>query len=267
MKKHLKRLGHFLLYKYLILFNKDVKKHRKNSKSIPILIINYNQLENLKYLVSFLLDRDFKNIVIIDNKSTYPPLLKYYEEIKNQITIEMMSDNCGHMVFFENKKLQEKYGSGYYCITDADIRPNDNLPVNFLETLIETLDKYQFSILKAGFALDLESIPDYYPFKDKVIKWEQQFWENQLEPNIYRAGIDTTFALYKPQYPTRFRVKPIRFYEGARLAGNFTSKHMGWYLDPKNLTEEQQFYMQTSSSSSSWKFDENGNLAASETNY
>ncbi|WP_088162999.1 glycosyltransferase family A protein [Sphingobacterium sp. G1-14] len=267
MKKHLKRLSHFLLYKYLIFFNTEVKKQRKNSKSIPILIINYNQLENLKYLVSFLLKRGFKNIIIIDNKSTYAPLLEYYNEIRGTVTVEMMSDNLGHMVFFENKQLQEKYGQGYYCITDADIRPNDNLPDNFLDTLIRTLDRYQFSVLKTGFALDLESIPEYYPFREKVIKWEQQFWEHQLDTNIYKAGIDTTFALYKPKYPINFKVKPIRFYEGIRIAGDFTSKHMGWYLNPKNLTEEQLFYMRTSSSSSSWKFDEDGNLAATETNY
>src|SRR5690606_21463109 len=144
MKKHLKRLGHFLFYQYLILFDKEVKKHRINSKTIAIIIINYNQLENLRYLVSFLLDRDFKNIVIIDNNSTYPPLLEYYDKIKGKIVIEMMSDNLGHMVFFENKTLLDKYGSGYYCITDADIRPNENLPDNFLDTLIQTLDKYQF---------------------------------------------------------------------------------------------------------------------------
>lgn len=267
MKKHLKRISHFVTYKFLILFDSVVKKQRKDTKSIPIIIINYNQLEHLSYLVSFLLDRNFRNIVIIDNNSNYPPLLEYYDKMQDKVTIERMSENFGHMVFFENRALQKKYASGYYCITDADIRPNENLPENFLETLIHTLDKYQFNILKAGFALDLESIPDYYPFKDKVKKWEEQFWKNKLEPDVYRAGIDTTFALYKPRYPKRFKVKPIRFYEGVRIAGNFTCKHMGWYLDPKNLTEEQRFYMQTSSSSSSWKFDENGNLAATETNY
>ncbi|PUV23707.1 hypothetical protein [Sphingobacterium athyrii] len=267
MKKQLKRIYHFLQYKSLIYFDKKVKIQRKDPRSIPIIIINYNQLENLKNLVSFLLAKNIKNIIIIDNKSTYEPLLAYYRQINGKVKIEMMSENLGHMVFFENEDLQKKYGYGYYCITDADILPNEKLPDNFLDIMINIMDRYHGKIQKVGFALDLKTIPNFYPFKQKVLKWEKQFWLEKLEPNIYKAGIDTTFALYKPKYPKKFKVKPMKFYEGIRISGNFTCKHMGWYLDPKNLTEEQSVYMKTSSSSSSWKFDEDGNLVASEANY
>ena len=248
------------LYQFTILFNSSVIKQRKNPDSIPVIIINFNQLDNLKKLVDFLLERKVENIVIIDNKSDYPPLLAYYKTIQPKVKVGLMNDSCGHMVFFENQDLQKKYGQGYYFITDADILPNPDLPKDFIKTMIKKMDKYNKKIVKVGFALDIDSIPDYYPLKEKVVSWEQKFWEDRLENDVFRADVDTTFALYKPFYPTKFKVKERNFYRAIRLGGNFTSKHMGWYIDPKNLTEEQKHYMKTSSTSNSWKFDKEGNL-------
>lgn len=260
LKKKIKTFSKEILYNYLRIFNPLVKEQRKKPNSIPVIIINFNQLHNLKNLVSFFLSRKIENIVIIDNKSDYPPLLEYYKTIQSEVKVELMSENHGHTVFFENEHLQKKYGQGYYFVTDADILPNPNLPPDFIATMIKKMDKYNKRILKVGFALDIETIPDYYPLKEKVIKWESRFWENELEKNIFFAGVDTTFALYKPFYPSKFKVKPDEFFDAIRIAGPFTCKHMGWYLNPVDLTEEQIHYIKTSSSSNSWKFDEEGNL-------
>lgn len=255
-----KNISHQIKQLYFTRLGFTVYKQRKHPNSVPVIIINYNQLENLKKLVASLQDRKIENIVIIDNKSDYPPLLNYYEEIKGHVKVEFMSKNHGHLVFFNNKNLQERYGKGYYFLTDADILPNPNLPHDFVEIMIKKMDRYFNQILKVGFALDLETIPDTYPLKEKVYNWESQFWLNEVEKDVYLANVDTTFALYKPGYPLKFNVHPDLFYRAIRLGGNFTCKHVGWYLDPKNLTQEQIHYMKTSSTSNTWKFDENGNL-------
>ncbi|MBD1433814.1 glycosyltransferase [Sphingobacterium sp. DN00404] len=258
-----KKVLHSILYQYTIRFNKRVVKQRESPNSIPVIIINFNQLDSLKKLIDFLLDRKIENIVIIDNQSDYPPLLEYYKSIESRVNIELMDKNYGHMVFFENKSLQKKYGQGYYIVTDADILPNPNLPKDFIQTMIQKMDKYKWRIVKVGFALDTETIPDHYPLKERVVSWESKYWEKELEKDVFSADIDTTFALYKPFYPTKFKVSKLKFYRAIRLAGDFTSKHMGWYINPRNMTEEQSHYMKTSSGSSSWKFDENGNLLSS----
>lgn len=260
MKRKITEFWNLLVYNHLNTFSKTVKKQRVSPDKIPFIIINYNQLEHLNNLIIFLQDRQIKNIVIIDNKSTFEPLLEYYKNISKGITVELMPKNHGHMVFFENQNLQEKYGKGYYFITDADILPNKNLPKHFVQQMLKIMDKHNKKITKVGFALDLNTIPDYYPLKEKVIQWEKKFWEVKLEENIFDAQIDTTFALYKPGFPKRYKVKSYDFYNAVRIAGNYTCKHMGWYLDPKNLSEEQQYYINTSSSSNSWKFDKHGQL-------
>ena len=247
-----------ILYFSLMYFSKLVKNQKENPSTIPILIINYNQLFYLKQLVNFLLARNFSNVIIIDNNSSYPPLLNYYSEIGNKITIERMDKNYGHMVFFENKTLQHKYGKGYFVITDADILPNFELPIDFMSRMINILDNNYLRITKAALALRIDNIPDSYSLKEKVLSWEKKFWEIEVEPNVYSAQTDTTFALYKPFYPRWFN--NLHFLSAFRIAGNYTAKHGGWYIDFTNPTEEYLFYKATSTNSNSWKMDETGNL-------
>lgn len=254
--KLIEKTYNYLHYFLSIKLNKNLKKQRQNPKSIPVIIINYNQLYYLKILVNFLQERKFENIIIVDNNSDYPPLLEYYKSIKEFITIETMSSNLGHLVFFENKDLQKKYGNGYFVLTDPDIVPNSNLPEDFLGQMIAILDDYFSTTTKVGFALDLETIPDTFPLKQKVLKWEKKFWKNKLKDNLYRANIDTTFALYKPYYPKHY--KDLPFFQGVRVADQYTAIHGGWYIDPLQYSEENLHYINSVDKSSSWKLDNHG---------
>ncbi|HEX7869335.1 MAG TPA: hypothetical protein VF455_04405, partial [Chryseobacterium sp.] len=109
----------------------------------------------------------------------------------------------------------------------------------------------------------IKNIPDFYPLKEKVQNWEKQFWQHTFEDNVYFAYIDTTFALYKPKFPKTI-LNLFKFMTAIRIAGAFTCKHGGWYVDPNNLTEENLFYMKTAHQSSSWKIDEEGQHTSQE---
>jgi len=243
----------------IYIINKEVRKQKKDPLSIPVIIINYNRLIDLKTLVSFLVDRGHKNIVIIDNNSSYSPLLEYYKEIEDIVTIERLDKNYGHLVFWRNSEIFHTYSKGYYIITDSDIIPNDNLPENYLEQMIKLLDNHK-EIVKVGFALRIDDIPDHYLLKQKVLKWEQKYWERSITKDIYMADIDTTFALYPPYY--RF-MHITDFYPAIRIAGNFLAKHTGWYQNNEKLTDEEIFYRDNANPSSSWKMDEKGNFVGS----
>lgn len=222
-----------------------------NPTEVPFVIINFNQLHYLKKLVDFAKKREFKNIVIIDNVSTYKPLLEYYESIKNEVTIEKMDQNYGHLVFFNNEEIYNKYGKSFFILTDADIESNENLPENFMRIFFKWILKRDLSLTKVGFALDTENIPQYYSEREKVLKWEKQFWENEIEKNAYLASIDTTFALYRPN-PKKYFYTESHFFRAVRLGGDFTCKHGGWFIDYNHLTEEQAFYINLATNASSW---------------
>ncbi len=238
-----------------------IQKQINKPSSIPVVIINFNQLFYLEQLIDFLLLKKTENIIIVDNCSTYLPLLDYYKKLaKNgNITIEIQKENLGHLVFWRNRALYKKYSDGFFVITDADIVPNTNLNDDYLKIMLNLLIKnHQFT--KVGFALDIENIPDYYTLKQKVINWESQYWNLEIEKNCYDADIDTTFALYWPKVDRIVKNTHHYFFKSIRLSGDFNAKHGGWYLDNENLTEEQMFYLQTSNNSNSWKMDLNGKI-------
>lgn len=87
MFKILSKIRLRLYILYALLFNNAVKKQLKDNFSIPIIIVNYNQLVNLKNLVDSLIKRGFYNIVILDNNSSYPELLDYYKRLKDNPNI------------------------------------------------------------------------------------------------------------------------------------------------------------------------------------
>jgi hypothetical protein len=246
------RIDNWITYR----LNSLIRNQIKQPLSIPIIIISFNQMFYLKKLIDFLLKSKFTNIIIVDNKSTYPPLLAYFNDIEtnDQITIHRLTENKGHLVFWEDKTLFQKYSKGYYVVTDADIVPIENIPINFITQFRKLLDKYN-DITKVGFSLFLEDIPDSNPNKGNIINWEQQFWSKK-ENNFFKASIDTTFALYRPNYNRNTK----DFLKGIRTDKPFTARHGGWYVNPNELTEEQKYYIQTASSSSSWLTDEKGEL-------
>lgn len=244
------------------LSNKTVRQQKKDPLTIPIIIINYNRLADLEKLVFYLLELNHKNIVIVDNNSTYPPLLEYYERIKNKVTIKRMDKNYGHLVFWLNKDLYNEYSKGYHIVTDSDILPNINLPDDYIRQMMVVLDKHN-EVTKVGFALRIDDLPEYYSQKKKVIDWESQFWANKISENIYKANLDTTFAIYPPRYTYLYD----NFYNALRMGGNFTARHAGWYIDSENLTDEEKYYFKSSGDSNTWKLDENGNFTGNSSLY
>lgn len=239
------------------ILNPIIRHQVNNPKSVPIIIISFNQLFYMKKLVDFLLNRNFSNIIIIDNNSTFPPLLDYFDSLQQNtnITIHRLKENYGHLVFWKKLDLFEKYSKGYYVVSDADIVPMDSTPENFMKKFLSLLDANK-DITKVGFSLFLEDIPKENPNRDNIIRWEKMFWENKVDDKYY-ASIDTTFALYRPNF---MRNSEEEFLKGIRVDSPYISRHGGWYTNPSLLTEEQKYYIKTANNSSSWLADETGEL-------
>lgn len=53
-----------------------------NWRYVPIFINSRDRLGVLKKLIDWLLDAGYRNLIILDNNSTYPPLLEYYNNIE-----------------------------------------------------------------------------------------------------------------------------------------------------------------------------------------
>lgn len=237
------------------IFNAEVRAQRKNPNLIPIIIINFNQLFYLKQLIESLQKRDYNNIVIIDNLSTYQPLLDYYKTIETEVNIHRLKTNEGHLSFWEQSDLVKKYTKGYYVVTDADVVPISDCPDDFLNTFRILLNK-AYDRAKVGFSLKLEDIPEYNPQREKIKDWEAKFWKTKIHPKAYKAEIDTTFALYRPGY----NYQKKNFTKAWRTDFPLQARHGGWYINPNSLTEEQKYYQKTANESASWLLENDGEL-------
>ena len=104
----------YLLYYYSKIFNRKIRIQNRDPKSIPIIIISYNQLFFLKKLLLFLKKNGYHNIIILDNNSTYPPLIEFFNEIDKELIVIRMKKNYGHRVLWKNKDCSLRIHLFYY---------------------------------------------------------------------------------------------------------------------------------------------------------
>ena len=239
-KRHV-ALENYVKQRYLFTSN---KRHKFDDVyNTPVFIISYNQLTYVKQMVDWLKKYGFNNIHIVDNQSSYKPLLNYLN--KSDCVVHHMDKNYGHTVIWDSGKFDDIIKKQCYIVSDCDIAPNKKLPTDFLKYLYEILDKYPY-ITKVGFALNIKNLPNTE--KNKTVKkWESQFWQNQIDKDLYLANIDTTFALYRPG---KIKMHSDTFYSAVRIAGNMTATHLPWVETTEN--SESAFYKKTANSSASW---------------
>ena len=216
-----------------------------NVFNTPVFIISFNRLSYVKQMIMSCEKYGLRNIHIIDNHSTYSPLLNFYNTIPYKVYY--MEKNYGHMVFWSSGYFDNFIEDAPYIVTDPDIEFNKNLPKNFIYEFYRLLGEYR-NITKVGFALEINDLPNTE--ENKVVKdWEEKFWKKKLKDrlDIYNSDIDTTFALYRPG---KLFLKDSSFYTGIRVAGDYTSHHLPWYNSV--IDQEEAFYQKSANKSASW---------------
>ena len=211
--------------------------------SIPIIINNRNRLTTLKQLVAALESRGYRNIFILDNHSSYPPLLDYYR--KSPYTIFRLKENLGFLSIWKSG-IYKKFYKDFYVYTDSDVVPIDECPIDFMALFKEALVKYP-DVQKAGFSLKLDDLPDFYADKESVLEWEAQYFTPSEDDRFYLANIDTTFALYRPG--AKGGSSKLKMF---RSKYPYEARHMPWYVDSLNMSDEELYYRRTAQTSTHW---------------
>ena len=216
---------------------------------IPVFIPCFNNPTYVQNMVGQLTALHFRNIVVVDGASNYPPMRDYLWSLKDKVTVVSLDENKGPRNIFLDEKNYLLLPQ-YFCVTDPDLAFNEHLPADFLTELVALTERH--AIGKAGFALDISEPSqlwqDNFEIGSKEFKiweWEEQFWQQPVEllggtDQVYRAFIDTTFAVYNKKY-----FQPENFLDALRVAGRYTCRHLPWYPATKIPEEEEAFYRQT----------------------
>ena len=217
----------------------------KYFKNIPIIINNYNRLTTLKKLTNYLEINGYTNIYILDNQSSYPPLLDFYQTCEYRVF--SLKKNYGSKALWKSG-IWLKFMFSNFVYTDSDVLPVDECPNDFLEYFYKLLVKYP-NIHKVGFSIKIDDLPDTFINKSKVINWEKRYYNKEIENNIYLAPIDTTFALYRPfsKSGRRDDNAPI-----LRVGFPYQIRHLPWYIDNNKLDLEEEFYINSLKKRTHW---------------
>jgi hypothetical protein len=199
---------------------------------IPVFVNCRDRLTPLLDLLRFLERAGSKRIYLLDNDSTYPPLLEFYERTPHRVI--RLGQNLGHRSLWLGAVFDELQVQGPFVFSDPDIVPIEECPPDAIGYFAEVLERYP-GYTKAGFGLRIDDLPNHFAHRAAVLAWESRFWRCALAPRLYEAPIDTTFALYRgPGWHGQF---------GAIRTGYpYLARHTTWYLDLDDLPEEERYY-------------------------
>ena len=218
---------------------------------IPVYVPCFNNPSYLEMMVDQLVGLGFCNVVVIDNGSTFPPMLSYFEQLPESVSLIRQLQNRGPRDLFTDPTNYAQLPD-HFCLTDPDLQFNPDLPATFLDDLIEATETYRIG--KAGFALQISDhenmLQRKFPIGSQeyfIWEWEEQFWKTPLSrtrsgDQIYRAEVDTTFALYNKKY---FDPTYPDCLKAVRIADRLACRHLPWYRDNLLTPDERDNYRAT----------------------
>jgi len=223
-----------------------------------VFIIMYNRLSWPKQMSEFLSDTGCE-VILIDNNSTYKPLLDWYDT-SCPYKVHRLNENLGHKVFWKSG-LHKEYSDQFYVVTDHDLDIS-NIPHDYINLLHEGF-KNNPTVIKSALSLEIDDLPDNI-YAKKVYDWEIKWWRNMQDPmGFYRSDADTTFALYDRNREYLEFPDTDRFFSSVRSPRPYVARHLPWYLTKEdiNTNEEERYYQLNTTTYWSTIFKEDFNIS------
>jgi len=165
--------------------------------------------------------------ILVDNNSSYPPLLEWYETCPYQVI--RLAENRGNTAVWSIADQIDT--SDYYVITDVDYLLDD-LPDDWAEHLKKGVDMYG-GMGGCGLSMLETRIPSQnpawiadefhlYPEGNHPARWGDHV---KLPGGFIRYPVDTSFAVYPPG-PAQFMTSAT----GCRSDFPYSARHIPWHV-------------------------------------
>jgi SAM-dependent methyltransferase len=202
-------------------------------RDIPVLIINRNRYASLQRLIAWLLTAGTRRMIIMDNASSYEPLLEYYRSLPPNVVVSRFGQNFGpHALWRHNV---HKTITTPYIVTDADLVPAEFCPSDVIPAMLDVHCRYP-DAAKVGPSLRIDNLNERCSNREMVLCWESRFWHKPIARGLFGGAIDTTFALYPPG------AEFSRDGRSIRLGYPHLFEHVPWYVDDANPDPEERFF-------------------------
>ena len=194
--------------------------------SVPVFIAVRDRVTALRQLVGWLERAGHDRIVLMDQDSTWPPVLEYLAESPHDVR---RCVNAGARAVWH---LGLARRGEWFVVSDPDIVPHEDCPLDAVEHLRDLLERHP-EHRKAGLGLYLDDVPCDMP----SLPHERSLVDPRrlIEPDAYDSLIDTTFALHRPGTPF--------MYEAIRTGAPYLARHTSaaWY--PDMYGDEDRHYL------------------------
>lgn len=196
---------------------------------LPVFINCRDRVTDLKKLVAWLERAGHDRITLLDNGSTWEPLLEWYDEQPHEVV--QFGCNYGPQALWRADMVPDEW----FVYTDPDVLPVDECPFDAADRLKGLLERHCY-FCKAGLGLYLNDVPATMP----SLAWERgtTIRGMRLEAGAYSSMVDTTFAVYRPN--ARFALDAIR------TEWPYEARHTTWYANvPRDeLDDETRYYLE-----------------------
>ena len=215
---------------------------------IPVFINNRDWLSSTRLMADRLASLGVP-VTIVDNASTYPPLLEWYDNCPHRVI--RLQENIGLAAPWrcqavpDPDELFRRYGTRFYAVSDSDLDLAET-PDDFLEVLADAAGRWP-RMVKVGLSLRLYDIPRQSPIWPRIRRTQKRHYERKCHGRFYLTGIDTTMAVYRAAQRNPNRRRPA-----LRTAPPYQARHLPWYLTPENLSDEAIWHLKHSEVSSVW---------------
>lgn len=166
-------------------------------------------------------------VIIIDNGSTYEPLLNWYDNCS--FTVHRLV-NFGKEAFW--KSGIQKDVNEFCVLTDSDLDIS-MVPSDWEEVLMEGFSRYPH-INKCGLSFEENTVPQENPAYTLDRMPNSVAWRERIAGGFWKYPIDTSFAILRPN--VAFGIS------GIRKDRPYTGLHLPWHIvlepsaDPTKLS-------------------------------
>lgn len=206
----------------------------RDFKATPIVVICRDRFTPVRELLCWLTAAGYTRPILLDNASTYPPLVDFLATTDAEVV--RLGSNMGHLAPWSTELRERLDPEGPFVVTDCDVVPDEDCPADVVEHLAGVLLRYA-NVDKVGLGLRIDDLPDCYALKAEVLEWESLFWESEIAPGVFQAGVDTTFALYRSPAERHSCDRALR------TGAPYRARHLPWYADSARPTDEQRYYL------------------------
>ena len=213
-------------------------------RDTPLYINNHNRLAlGFRDLLLWLRRAEMTDITVLDNDSQFPPLLEFYQSPAMDGIKLIRLQNLGPEAFW--RMDYHLHQPGRFIVSDSDIVPDAACPLDLVRKMHEVADRARFQPTggaKVGPALRIDDLPACYAERDHMRECESDYWLRKYPENdCWNAALDTTMSLYQAGW-LRWPLADQGGVPHVRLDFPYVARHVPWYSQSANLSEEERYY-------------------------